>query len=62
MIIGTYEQGIEQMKRDISVDRRLKTLVKSIEKIFALPDFFILLPKMHHRILFKVNKGLVCKS
>jgi hypothetical protein len=33
MIIGTYEQAIEKMKGDISVDRRLKARVKSIEKI-----------------------------
>jgi hypothetical protein len=33
VIIGSYEQAIEKMKRDISVDRRLKARVKSIEKI-----------------------------
>jgi hypothetical protein len=33
MIIGFYEQAIEKVKRDISVDRRLKARVKSIEKI-----------------------------
>jgi hypothetical protein len=33
MIIGSYEQAIEKMKRDISVERRQKARVKGIEKI-----------------------------
>jgi hypothetical protein len=33
MKIGSYEQAIENMKRDISMEFRLKTRVKSIERI-----------------------------
>jgi hypothetical protein len=33
MIIGSYEQAIENMKRDISADPALKGRAKSIEKI-----------------------------